>query len=66
MTNQGKRSLLMMMDLDPQDGEEFNVWDNEEHVPKPISIPCFVGGNRYQILLIQIQRKLLKCKTRWL
>lgn len=58
MTNQGKGLLLVMMDIDTEYGEDFNVWDNEEFVPKPLSIPCFIRGKRYQILFIQ--RKPLK------
>jgi hypothetical protein len=41
--NQGKGLLLVMMGIDPEYGEEFNVWGNEEHVPKLLSIPCYIN-----------------------
>jgi hypothetical protein len=47
-----------MMEIDPEYGEGFSVWDNEKHVPKPISIPPFIHGKRGQILLTP--REVLK------
>jgi len=32
-----------MMDVDPEYGEEFDVWGDGEHGPKLLFIPCFIN-----------------------
>lgn len=50
MTGRGTGLLLVMMDIDPQNEEEFNRWYTEEHIPERLAIPGFVCARRYKAL----------------
>lgn len=50
MTENGKGLLLVMMDIDPENEEEFNRWYTEEHIPERLEIPGFINSRRYRAL----------------
>ena len=50
MTANGKGLLLVMMDIDPENEEEFNRWYTEEHIPERLAIPGFISARRYRAL----------------
>lgn len=48
MPERGSGLLLVMMDINPEDEEDFNRWYDEEHVPERKAIPGFLTGRRYR------------------
>ena len=42
-----KGFLLVMMQPPPAFDEEFNAWDDTEHVPERLAVPGFESARRY-------------------
>ena len=45
----GGTVLVVMMDVDPEDEEEFNRWYNEEHLPERLEIPGYISARRFKL-----------------
>lgn len=40
--------LIVQVEIDPADDEEFNRWYDEEHVPEKLASPGFVSARRFR------------------
>jgi hypothetical protein len=40
--------LIVEVEIDPADDEEFNRWYDEEHVPEKLHTPGFRGARRFK------------------
>jgi hypothetical protein len=40
--------LIVQVEIDPADDEEFNRWYDEEHVPEKLHTPGFVSARRFR------------------
>ena len=45
----GGTVMVVMMDVDPADEEEFNRWYNQQHIPERLEIPGYVGARRFKL-----------------
>lgn len=41
--------LVVQVEIDPADEEEFNRWYDEEHVPEKLATPGFISARRFRI-----------------
>ena len=46
---QGNAVLVVQVEIDPADEEEFNRWYDEEHVPEKLATPGFLGARRFRV-----------------
>jgi hypothetical protein len=40
---------MVMMDIDPEDEEEFHRWYNQQHIPERLEIPGYVSARRFKL-----------------
>ena len=45
----GNTVMVVMMDVDPADEEEFHKWYNEQHIPERLEIPGYVSARRFKL-----------------
>ena len=45
----GSTVMVVMMDVDPEDEEEFHKWYNEQHIPERLEIPGYVSARRFKL-----------------
>ena len=45
----GSTILVVMMDVDPENEDEFNRWYNDEHLPERLEIPGYVSARRFKL-----------------
>ncbi len=45
----GSTVMVVMMDVDPADEEEFHRWYNQQHIPERLEIPGYVSARRFQL-----------------
>ena len=45
----GNTVLVVTMDVDQADEEEFNRWYNEQHLPERMAIPGYVSARRFKL-----------------
>ena len=45
----GNTILMVMMDVDPEDEEEFHRWYNQQHIPERLEIPGYVSTRRFKL-----------------
>ena len=45
----GNTILVVMMDVDPENEEEFDRWYNDEHLPERLEIPGYVSARRFKL-----------------
>ena len=45
----GSTILMVMMDVDPEDEEEFHRWYNQQHIPERLEIPGYVSTRRFKL-----------------
>ena len=45
----GNTILMVMMDVDPEDEEEFHCWYNQQHIPERLEIPGYVSARRFKL-----------------
>ena len=45
----GNTILMVMMDIDPEDEEEFHRWYNQQHIPERLEIPGYVSARRFKL-----------------
>jgi hypothetical protein len=43
-----KALLMVQVEIDPADDEEFNKWYDEEHVPEKLRTPGFISARRFR------------------
>jgi hypothetical protein len=48
MVQTGSAVLIVTVEIDPVDDEEFNRWYDEEHVPEKLGEPGFVAARRFK------------------
>ena len=41
--------LVVQVEIDPADDEEFNRWYDEEHVPEKLATPGFISARRFRV-----------------
>jgi hypothetical protein len=46
---QANAVLVVQVDIDPADDEEFNRWYDEEHVPEKLATPGFISARRFRV-----------------
>ena len=45
----GSTVMVVMMDVDPADEEEFHRWYNQQHIPERLEIPGYVSARRFKL-----------------
>ena len=45
----GNTVLVVTMEVDAEDEEEFNKWYNEQHLPERMAIPGYVSARRFKL-----------------
>ena len=45
----GNTILMVMMDVDPEDEEEFHRWYNQQHIPERLEIPGYISARRFKL-----------------
>ena len=45
----GNTVLVVTMEVDEADDEEFNKWYNEQHLPERMAIPGYVSARRFKL-----------------
>ena len=45
----GNTVLVVTMEVDEADEEEFNQWYNEQHLPERMAIPGYVSARRFKL-----------------
>lgn len=45
----GRAVLVVQVEIDPADEEDFNRWYDEEHVPEKLATPGFVSARRFRL-----------------
>ena len=45
----GMTVLVVTMEVDAEDEEEFNKWYNEQHLPERMAIPGYVSARRFKL-----------------
>ncbi|MDT4892367.1 MAG: hypothetical protein QOE97_1402 [Pseudonocardiales bacterium] len=45
----GNAVLVVQVEIDPVDEEEFNRWYDEEHIPEKLEEPGFISVRRFKI-----------------
>lgn len=45
----GNAVLVVTMDVDEADEEEFNKWYNDQHLPERMAIPGYVSARRFKL-----------------
>ena len=45
----GSTMLVVTMEVDEADEEEFNKWYNEQHLPERMTIPGYVSARRFKL-----------------
>jgi hypothetical protein len=45
----GRTVMVVMMDVDPADEEEFHRWYNQQHIPERLEIPGYVSARRFKL-----------------
>jgi hypothetical protein len=48
MIETGNAVLLVTVEIDPADDEEFNRWYDEEHVPEKLGEPGYLAARRFR------------------
>ncbi len=48
MIETGKAVLLVTVEIDPVDDEEFNRWYDEEHLPEKLAEPGYLSARRFK------------------
>ena len=46
---EAKAVLVVQVDVDPADEEEFNRWYDEEHIPEKLATPGFMSARRFRV-----------------
>ena len=46
---QGTAVLVVQVEIDPVDDEEFNRWYDEEHVPEKLATTGFISARRFRV-----------------
>lgn len=41
--------LVVQVEIDPADDEEFNRWYDEEHLPEKLATPGFISARRFRV-----------------
>ena len=49
MQHIGNTIMVVMMEVDPDNEEEFNKWYNEEHLVERLEIPGYISARRFKL-----------------